>query len=165
MRTLDRGKPVHKKPWASLIAIAALVASVSASAGELDGKAIVCTSDHEHVAVEALSLVAFEFMNGAVTGRLISTQGTNAVIDEFGVGVKDRGYREEPGTVSWWSGYYLDRVTLVLRFYGSSRDHDEPKYKWQCQVSPSLESHRQFLEARREQAQKSIDESMKDNKI
>jgi len=32
MRTLDRAKPIHKKPWASLIAIAALVASVSAIA-------------------------------------------------------------------------------------------------------------------------------------
>lgn len=37
MRTPDRGKPVHKKPWASLIAIAALVASVSARAGYVEG--------------------------------------------------------------------------------------------------------------------------------
>ena len=83
IRSLDRAKPVHKKPWASLIAIAALFASASASAGELDGKAIVCANEKFD------QPLGFEFINGQVRQFTIYTHSTVASVSVANCTVRD----------------------------------------------------------------------------
>lgn len=136
-----------------LIAIAALLTSVLASAGELDGKALICGE-----LAEDDDLLYWEFEDGRVMGTEIIIQGTKAAARELGQKLTDeeKTYRVHPNNADWWSFWHLDRTTLDLEFKdGYER---EAEYKYQCELSTSLE-------AERLKAQKAIDERMKDNKI
>jgi hypothetical protein len=59
----------------SLIAIAALVASVSVSAGGLDGKGIKC------VLVDWIDPILVSFQDGVATHFVLSMRGTKALIE------------------------------------------------------------------------------------
>lgn len=160
MRSLDRAKPVRKKPWASLIAIAALVASVSASAGELDGKAISCDGGD------------YEFRRGHAVSWMIWVIGSRADLTDYPDLAKK--YYTSHSTV-WWTDvsskkdkpfeyittlWSLDRKTLAL----TVTVDDEVTKEWNCEVY-AVGDFKNMLEARRAETQRRVDESMKDNKI
>ena len=136
-----------------LIAIAALLASVSASAGELDGKALICGE-----LAEDDYLMYWEFDDDRVMGTEIAIEGTKAVERKMGRLLTDeeKTYRVHPNNADWWRFWHLDRTTLDLEFKDGS--DGEVQYKYLCELSTSLE-------AERLKAQKAIDERMKDNKI
>ena len=96
-----------------LIAIAALVASVSASAGELDGKGIKC------VLVDWIDPILVSFQDGVATHFVLSMGGTKAVIevDIFGGGefTVSPSKFELPHSLSD-DGLVLDRTTLMLGY-------------------------------------------------
>ena len=142
----------------SLIAIAALLASVSVSAGELDGKGIKCAL------VDWIDPILVSFQDGGATHFVLSMGGTKAVIevDKFGGGE----YTVSPSKVEWPyslsdDGLVLDRTTLMLGYtnYGDLRNAG------QCEVYTSLSDFEAMMEAWRVQKQAEIDEEMKDNKI
>ena len=141
-----------------LIAIAALVASVSASAGELDGKGIKC------VLVDWIDPILVSFQDGVATHFVLSMGGTKAVIevDKFGGGE----YTVSPSKVEWPhslsdDGLVLDRTTLMLGY----TNYGELRNAGQCEVYTSLSDFEAMMEAWRVQKQAEIDEEMKDNKI
>ena len=142
----------------SLIAIAALLASVSVSAGELDGKGIKCAL------VDWIDPILVSFQDGVATHFVLSMGDTKAVIevDKFGGGE----YTVSPSKVEWPhsltdDGLVLDRTTLMLGYtnYGDLRNAG------QCEVYTSLNDFEAMMEAWRVQKQAEIDKQMKGNKI
>ena len=141
----------------SLIAIATLVASVSASAGELDGKALLCQRDD----YPAMSPYGFEFRDGKLHKHWVITRdgGTRAVV----VIQDDIPYTAKLSTVEWDEVFSLDRKTLTLT---SGYDFKgEPYWTASCEISPSVGAMKQAMEMDRQDLQRQIDEEMKDNKI
>ena len=145
----------------SLIAVAALVASVSVSAGELDGKGLICKPDEESTPF------GFEFSDGRAIGWSVERHEfeSKAVIEEFGSG---KEYRTTPTRAFWWEighqeVYQLDRKTLRLRWVPGAMELEAKEY--QCEVAASLDSFRATLEDARAEMQLYIDFLMKDNQI
>ena len=156
MRTLDRAKPIHKKPWASLIAIAALVASVSASAGELDGKGIICHSEKSVTGEPEW----YWFAQGRVTQSNLGTNGTKAEVLALDLGE----YGTEPTMVRWRSDsmqHKLDRRTLIHR----ASSYGEEYWVSQCEVAESWEVMRESIQTFKLRRQQAIDEQTRGNKI
>lgn len=140
----------------SLIAIAALVASVSASAGELDGKALTCKSENPFIKPEWIV-----FDEGEVFVWVIRRRGTTAEAE-----IWDRHeYTASIREITW--GRYsqsrrLDRATLKLV---QMNDDYEVTRTFQCEIPESIEAWQESLTAAEQRAQDDIDERMKDNKI
>jgi hypothetical protein len=137
------------------IAIAALLASVASSAGELDGKALICKRSTDSSTQTYLTY--WEFKDGTAIGAQIIRQGSKAVALEFGETITSKRYVTGPTEAMWWGGrYLLNRATLALEFWD---------VEYQCELATSLDSFRATLEAERLEKQKVIDERMADNKI
>jgi hypothetical protein len=140
-----------------ITAVAALMASVSASAGQLDGKALECMRPTHPAPI----LVSFQ--DGVATEFRIWKKGTEALIekDVFSGGE----YRVSPTKVEYpttmGDAMVLDRVTLILGI----RNDGKLVTKWQCEVYTSFSDFEAMMEARRAQKQAEIDEQMKGNKI
>ena len=135
-----------------------LLASVSASAGELDGKAILCDRD------DRPDVYGFEFRNGKSLMSYVKTDADRFVAslhhwEEWGADP----YAAKAKTLEW--GFYsLDRKTLILT--GSEGSQLSPKFfTASCEVSPSVGAMKQAMEMHRQDMQRQIDERMKDNKI
>ena len=140
----------------SLSAMVALLISVSASAGELDGKGLKCMPPNKEPQM-------FFFADNQVVWRWIDVEGYEAQVWERG---KDREYELSPSTISFNFGgdnyFVLDRATLELR----ARDVNGRNTRWwQCEVYQSLEEVWEMLNQYKRNKQKAIDEEMKDNKI
>lgn len=139
-----------------LTAVAALVASVPASAGELDGRALICIPDFEP------RPIGFEFRDGRAIGWNVVSIESKAVIEEFGPGEK---YETTSTSADWWGlDWYLDRKTLRLNYIFRSKE-SPAVYKYQCDVAASLNSFRETLEEARANFQSELDERRKGNKI
>ena len=140
----------------SLIAVAALLASVSANAGELDGKQIICPGE--------FGAKGFEFVDGRVIGtavQLVAYDKAGLINMEFGT--EDRhNYKLTTGNV-YWGSWRLNRKTLVLDFV--SREGEVWPGSLQCELSPSKIAFTAYLERSRLAEQKILDEEMKDNEI
>ena len=148
-----------------LIVIAALLASVSASASELDGKAVLCRKDGNPF----YEPIGWEFRDGVAREHfVIAPEGTKAevwVASADGFGDPSR-YEAGVTEVRWTcrgSRYVLDRKTLSLQQI-SSITGDVLKTTI-CEVSSSVAAMEQEMEAARQVRQKYIDDRMKDNKI
>ena len=147
----------------SLIAIAALVASVSAIAGELDGKALTCQSTNKMVA-SMYGRYGVEFQDGKATHIWVKKDGTKVVLERYDT----VAYIAYPTTAKWalesgWV-YTLDRKTLILD-YRKPRDDSESPGKFECEAYSSIDSMMAELESDRAREQAEIDEEMKGNKI
>jgi hypothetical protein len=140
----------------SLIAIAALMASVSVSAGELDGKAIICKS-------ETSLPQGIEFFDGkAMVWFIVSGTKVNLANQDASE------YRTTPTRVTWSKvgsdlGYEIDRKTLA---YSHMNFRSGTTY-WttSCEVAKSRTAMMGYLEGAVRVEQGKIDEQMKDNKI
>ena len=143
-----------------IIAIAALVASVSASAGELDGKAMICERT-ERGAAEIHGPYGVSFRDGEATPYYLE-QFETTLLPTAG---KATYYLAEPTTVKWGKApniFTLNRKTLSLSAYNSMYD---TVVHWQCEVLASWDAMIQALDVERVEGQKRIDEQMKGNKI
>jgi hypothetical protein len=141
----------------TLIAIASLVASVSASAGELDGKNLVCTSDYDGV-------VGIEFTGGKAIRRFIT--GTTGTVVSLHSETPSE-YLALNSEVRWdnynrQDYYAVDRKTLkhIHQIKRSGIRYGE----WDCELS-SRDAMMDALNNAVLLEQKKIDEEMKDNKI
>ena len=143
-----------------------LLLPLSVSAGELDGKGIICVCRDERIERP----FAIEFKNGVALRWVVWRAGTVAKLrvqysEEF-----FPRYRVSTTAVQWAQGnrwedgrYVLDRKTLVLEdFVGDSR---RALFTYDCNVSPSLDAFQETLELDRLKLQTEIEASMKDNKI
>ena len=144
----------------SLIAIAALLASVSVSAGELDGKGLKCIkrSDDPH------TLFA-EFRRGNVEEWFVRVEGYTAVLSDE-ASWNGEPYELSPTKIEWptiGGTHELDRSTLLLVV--RAKGQEEIANRWDCEVYNSPEAFREMLEAARLQKQAEIDAEMQDNKI
>ena len=139
-----------------LIAIAALVASVSTSAGELDGKRIICPGQ--------FGAKGFEFVDGRVIGTAIQQVAHDKVdLINMEFGTEDRhNYKLTTGNV-YWGSWRLNRKTLVLDFV--SREGEVWPGSLQCELSPSKGEFTASMEESRLSEQKALDKQMKDNNI
>ena len=144
----------------SLIAIAALLASVSASGGELDGTGLICHSGTKPV-------LGWEFQDGRAIGMYVEKMGAfdpKAEVVRGDIGE----YVTSTDQVRWPPMWILDRETLRLGGENQRDNSMGPKgtMMWilQCEVATSLDIVRATLEAQAEK-QRQIDEQMKDNKI
>ena len=145
----------------SLIAIAALVASVSASAGSLDGKAIVC--EIEAPSNSFPSKLGFAFNESEVFRHWVSFRRLHP---EVTINVSDPvAYIAYLSFVEWRGSstfYSLDRRSLLLTVkMGDSDDGVERP----CEALPSWEALNEIMESVRAEEQSKNDAEMKDNKI
>ena len=144
-----------------LTGVVALVASVLANAGELDGKAIVC-----HDIEYPESAVYYEFRDGKAWVSGVNQDGVKAVIVKEWSGID---YATEPNRVRWQSGpgedqwNYLWRETLKMEYIYVPENR--VYFEYQCEVSGSLAEYHEAMERERTAQQEKIDEQMKDNKI
>ena len=147
----------------SLIAVATLVASVSASAGELDGKAISC--DRAGLG----DPVMWEFRDGRPVQWSVEIEDIFAVIGEEPAPYYSPEYKVSPTAITWERVMFsarLDRATLEL-FVSTPGDIevDPPPAVYQCEVYTSLSDFKEMMRELVAQKQAEIDEQMKDNKI
>ena len=143
---------------------------LSVSAGELDGKSLVCErlnvkdSLREHI--EYSPFHGFKFIDGKVFGETIIVVGTQAIIVESITQTESTGnplsYKSTLNTVSWGNDYWvLDRQTLRLE--GNSKSGN--RREMGCEVFTEILLYNERLENLRDEKQKKIDELTKDNKI
>ena len=140
----------------SLIAIAALVVSVLVSAGELDGKGIICHSEKSVTGEPEW----YWFAQGRVTQTNLGTNGTTAEVLALDLGE----YRTEPTMVRWGSHslqHELDRRTLIHRTSGRG----EAYWVAKCEVAESWEVMGKSIQTFKLRRQQAIDEQAKGNKI
>ena len=142
----------------ALIAIAALLASVAVSAGELDGKALICRDISPNG-----GLNGYYFQDGKVFYSVLQRGETltDVVVNDWNVA---DSYEVTIDTIEWSqstdSHTVVDRKTLNIKFtWGSS------KQEWNCELAESMDGYHQALEAERVKVEKRIAERMKDNKI
>ena len=144
----------------ALIAISAMLVSVFASAGEVDGKAISCDGGD------------YEFRRGRAISWMIWVVSSKAVLSDY----PDRASKYYTShTTVWWldvsskenkpleyttTKWSLDRRTLAL----TVTVDDEVTKKWNCEVY-AVGDFKNMLEARRAETQRRVDEEMEDNKI
>jgi hypothetical protein len=150
----------------SLIAVAALVASVSVSAGKLDGKGMACYKEDWPYPL------MYEFRGGGAVLWRTYLEGTDAILKEHMNLVSDPQFAKYHESVAqiWWRGIIvvdevtvrLDRKTLELT---SETRQGEMESHGICEVYQSLDKFQALMEAERMDSQKRIDEQMKDNKI
>ena len=138
----------------SVIAIAVLAASVSASGGELDGKQIFCNSDRTGSMYfdedRGLDVTyppwGFVFQNDAVTAHFFdrSTNRPVAMVADEGT------YSAAPTYVTWGKHpklRSLNRKKLVLQ-YGA--------YQAECQLLSSLRELKKMTQAAKSEVQKEM---------
>ena len=145
----------------SLIAIAALVASVSANAGSLDGKAIICDRGEESDSLA--SKFGFAFNESEVFQYDISLRHLNPEVKI--IVFSPHEYAEYLDSVRWGHPYgtqswELDRKTLAL----TEKLRDE-SLEFACKALPSWEALNEIMESVRADEQSKNDEQLKDNKI
>ena len=139
-----------------LIAIAALVASVSASAGELDGKGLHC--EPENPVLEEQWVV---FDKGQTWVYTIQLDGATKQAKPRGFGK----YDEAPFVIRWYSSYWtfiLDRRTLELDFMNPEGEISRTS---QCKIFDSLEDLNESIKQAEQREQNELNEKMKGNKI
>ena len=132
----------------TLIAIAALVASVSAGAGELDGKAIICKIERDRgwevrSPASGNEYSGYKFIDGYARAEWLTAKGDEMEIRSQRKEDLDR-YRVVPGKVYWGTNgngqtlHELDRQTLTLT--SNWRFEPEPKIK-RCEAFTSHASY------------------------
>lgn len=128
-----------------------LLLPLSVSAGELDGKAIICATD-AHSGVEA-----FQFIDGKADADRIVDTGTDFRLKNFG----STAYTVTRTRVYFWdSTRILDRQTLELKVmagtYGAG---------YKCEVMHSAEAYFAELERRIGERRAAAEALMEKNKI
>jgi hypothetical protein len=150
-------------PTQTLRTLLTLLLPLSVSAGELDGKGLICERADDDV------VIGFRFMQGRVEGDAINDTETVQLpngnweviegdysIGRFGLIVDNDGYIVERTTVKWWKTHRLDRQTLVVT-------DTKSKEEWQCNVLESHEDYRNQLDNIRTKKQNKADKEK--NKI
>ena len=142
----------------TLIAIAALVASVSANAGELDGKSLIYDFDWGG------DPVFFMFDEGAVVRCDITVEGTTA-----SEACRDQSqYETYIDTIVWryvGASYTLNRQSLELVLINERTTNGAVLGNAECSLPKSLEAWRDSKSAKVKSRQQAINEQMKNNKI
>lgn len=142
-----------------LTAIAALLASVSAFTGELDGKAIICMPEKTTTGEPEW----YEFKDGEAIQFNLGTRGTTAKVLRMSHGE----YEAEPTIVTWGETsitHRLDRVTLEHTM-SSSIKGDGFVWRTQCEVAESLEAFTGSIEAYKQRRQEVVNQEMRNNRI
>jgi len=147
-----------------------LLLPLSVSAGELDGKSLICRDDIEDEIERAdidewdFGWYGYRFDGTTLIVDIVARSGTTAVIatDEAGE------YRESPNFVTWdllsEGDTTLDRKSLTIKTYVGK--HPSPLYlKQKCELVPSRDVYYQKLESLKLDFQRQMDEEMSNNKI
>ena len=143
-----------------------LLLPLSVSAGELDGKGIICVNTDERYK----GPFGVEFKNDVALKWVVLREGTVAKLQlQYPEEIAGK-YRTSTTVVNWWNvetdlsdpRYVLNRKTLVLEYKGVS---GFTLALYNCVVSPSLDAFRETLELARLNLQTEIEASTKDNKI
>ena len=148
-----------------------LLLPLSVSAGELDGRAIICEKETGPV----VFLYGYRFQQGEVYHSYISDRafmhGKNGEVfyGETDYSIKESAFKYdyivERKVIRWGdsvNAFSLDRQTLVLTLH---RPTDVRAMNVQCEVFSTHEDYWEQLENIRTQKQKAVDEAAKRNKI
>ena len=143
-----------------------LLLPLSVSAGELDGKSLICSDDIEDEIEQGYldsGWSGWRFDGTTVITDSVARRDTTAVIATEEIAE----YRVSPNSVKWGphgvGSTTLDRKSLTMRTFVS---YYSPQYlKAKCEVVPSRDVYYQKLESLRLDFQRQMDEEMKDNKI
>ena len=147
----------------SVISVAALAASVSAGAGEIDGKALLCKDTRDSNA----SLTGFYFREGKVYRSWLRQGGDigDVVVNVRGIA---ESYETAIDSIEWKeyedSITVLDRKTLSINFMDYSANVFIQQ-EWTCELAESMDAYHQALEAERVKVEERTAERMKENKI
>ena len=144
----------------ALVAMLMLLASVSASAGEIDGTAVLC----KRLGVERL--VMYEFRDDVPVRWQVDVDSDKAVVRERDSVFEADEYEISPALVTWTDPIgtkQLNRVTLQLSMTTGEEGASERVF--QCELFSSLEDFQRQLEALRMREQAEIDQQMEHNKI
>ena len=150
----------------SVITAAALAASVSADAGEVDGKALLC----EDLTYGKASLSGFYFQEGKVFRSMVQ-RGRAAGDVVVGEWEMTDAYDTNIDTVRWepttLHSAVLDRKTLSMKTYtwDSYTKQWSVAQEWACELAESMDAYHQALEAERVKVEERTAERMKENKI
>ena len=149
-----------------------LLLPLSVSAGELDGKGLVCQLtvgffwDGYHQEIHG-----FKFVKGEAQGeRLVISeeQLEHSRLAPFDSKKSSARYSTYPTKVSWWGEYTLNRQTLALAWERSEKSWGgvttSTEYG-ECEVFQTLKSYADAFSRYAEQELEKINEEMKDNKI
>ena len=147
-----------------------LLLPLSVSAGELDGKSLICSDDIEDEIEQGdldegdIGWSGWRFDGTTVITDSVGRRDTTAVITTEEIAE----YWVTPNSVEWGpplvGGTTLDRKSLTMTTYLGN--HPGPLYlKAKCEVVPSRDVYYQKLESLRLDFQRQMDEEMKDNKI
>ena len=143
-----------------------LLLPLSVSAGELDGKALICIRSDKAADVyydwDQQNPQGYEFKEGQVTKYHVVTEGTRARINKYRPNFDL--YQARLATVTWWGDYTLDRKTLALKFKYVSRSYTSER-DYECELADSPEAMLETIKAAQLETQRKIDEATKDNKI
>jgi len=144
-----------------------LLLPLSVSAGELDGKGIICVNTDERYkrpfGVEFKNDVALKWVvwkDGTVSK--LQLQYPEEIAGKYGATTTIVHWNNVETETSSASQYVLNRKTLVLEYQNRS---GFTLSLYDCVVSPSLDAFRETLELARLKLQTEIEASMKDNKI
>ena len=143
-------------PTKTLLTLLVCLLPLSVSAGELDGKSLICEKVWGGFTYTLQQ--GYRFNLGKVIEDSASRDGTNAVV----VTTKRGNYKTTSNLVMWEPATVLDRKTLKVKVIKSDAIDD---IQYQCEVVASRNTYYEKLESSRLKLQEKINEEMKGNKI
>ena len=148
-------------PTKTLLTLLISLLPITVSAGELDGKSLLCEpEDYQTMGITEIR-VGWRFLEGFVyMDSLIDNGLTVELSHESNPG--DSTYLETRTHVSWWNHYRLDRKTLMLEMYTNL---NATITKQQCEVMENQDEYRTRLKELLLEYQMKVDEEREGNKI
>ena len=141
---------------------------LSVSAGELDGKSLICIK--QHTSWLTTGVKGFHFNEpGYVTGEELVIADDTVKVSALKTDTPVNYYRY-PTEIVWWEVYSLDRKQLVLAetvTYESRVTGEDSYYlrKYKCEVFETRESYTETFSTYQQEWLEKLQERMKDNKI
>ena len=140
---------------------------LSVSAGELDGKSLICIK--QHTSLLWAGVKGFHFNEpGYVTGEELVIADDTVKVSALKTDTPVNYYRY-PTKIDWWKVYSLDRKRLVLAetvtFKSHTGEDDWYVSKYKCEVFETRESYTETFSTYQQEWLEKLQEKMKDNKI
>ena len=138
-----------------LLGLLVCLLPLSVSAGDVDGKSLVCK--HK----EDIFVFGFRFIDGNVFAEEVEEVELKYLINPFGDDVEDRSYKSSRSSISWFRDWWvLDRKTLEL-----TTGRDKVRSRYECEVFESFDDYHDKLVEIQSEKQRQLEDEMQDNKI
>ena len=148
-------------PTKTLLTLFVFLLPLSVTAGELDGKSLICIGDEE-LELYRDDVVGFNFVDGNVSATRVEERELKYRISTFGESLSDKSYTATRNEVTWFeSAWVLNRKTLEM----TSGKKMPFKGRYQCEVLESFDVFYDKLVRIQAEKQRLLEEELKQNKI